>query len=333
VPLVRFIVVGLAKTLSKVFGLATMTFFGRMPSRDSDKMALVGLMSLTWWAVVAGIVFPDVAELVPGMPEDDGTRRMIAAATAVVMPPINGAIVSRLHNRRNSVGDTLVQLVASYLYTAVIGGVVIGIVVTVPIVKASYIFRRFQTKHLLVMIPEGSYDDAYGHVMELLDDYGAKPEQAKTNPLVRAMFRALTYVVEYIFRRDVATDMRVIRGELGDGGWYEITMHATDITILGKDAETSTLLPLLADEIDERLVYFTWDDDSQAIEDRMRECRTTLEEEGAVEPGDITQLVEEVRGLGLDLEEWSALRRNLYRLERDAYRRMLDRDSESSTSA
>ncbi len=333
VPVIRFIVVGLAKTLSKVFGLATMTFFGRMPSRDADKMAIVGLMSLTWWAVVAGVVFPDLADLVPGLPDDDTTRRIIAAATALVMPPINGAIVSRLHNRPKTVGDTLVQLLAGYVYTAVIGGVVIGVVVTVPFVKASYILRRFETKHLLVMIPEGSYDDAYDHIMELLEEYGAKPERAEANPLVRSMFRALTYVVEYIFRRDVATDMRVIRGELGDGGWYEITVHATDITILGKDEQTSVLLPLLADEIDERLVYFTWDDDSQAVEDRMRQCRDTLEQDGTIEPGDVTQMVEDVRGMGLDLEEWSALRRNLYRLERDAYRKLLERDSETSNSA
>lgn len=324
-PLVRFLVMGVAKVLSKVFGLATMAFFGRMPSRDSDKMALVALLSLTWLVAVAGIVYPDLAEMIPGMPEDEQLRRLLALATALVIPGVNGAVISRLHNRGGGIRDTLVQVVAGYPYTAIIGGVVTGVVLLVPIVKVNYLVRRFETKHLMVMIPEGSYDEAYEHVIDLLEHHDAAPERAEANPVVRAMFRALTFVVERIFCRRVASDMRVIRGELGDGGWYEITMHATDITILGRDAATSMLLPVLADELDERILYFTWDDDSQAVEDRMRDCRQRLEDGEDVDPDEVADLVEQMRGLGLDKEEWDALRRNLYRLERDIYRQHLER--------
>jgi hypothetical protein len=331
-PAVRFIVVGIAKTLSKLFGLATMTFFGRMPSRDDDKMALVGLLSLTWLVTAAAIVFPDLADFVPGMPDDDGLRRMLAAAATLVIPLINGALVSRLHNRDGSVRDTLVQILGGYVYTSIIGGVIVGIVVVVPFVKASYVFRRFATQHLLVMIPEGSYDAVFDHIVELLDEHDAKPEPANANRLVWFMFRALTFVVERIFCRDVATEMRVVRGELGDGGWYEITVHATDITIIGRDQQTTTLLPLLADELDERLVYFTWDDASQEVEDQMRDCRERLENGDHIDPDEVDALGEKIRGLGLDQEEWGALRRNLYRLERDTLRSHLsEQDSTSST--
>ena len=324
-PLVRFVMMGFAKVLSKLFGLATMAFFGRMPSRDDDKMALVALLALTWLTAVAALIFPDLAEMLPGMPEDDAARRLIALAVVVLLPVVNGAIISRLHNRSGGLTDTLVQLVAGYLHTAIIGGVVVGAVLVVPVVKASYIMRRFETQHLLVMIPEGSYDEAYEHIIELLEQHDAAPRRAKANPFVRMMFRGLTFVVARIFRRRVATDMRVIRGELGDGGWYEITVHATDITILGKDTETSMLLPMLADELDERVLYFTWDDDSQAVEDRMRDCRQRLEDGAEVDPSEVAELAEEVRGLGLDKEEWDALRRNLYRLERDIHREQATR--------
>lgn len=331
-PLVRFFVVGIAKVLSKVFGLATMTFFGRMPSRDADKMAIVALLSLTWLVALAGIVVPDIAEMLPGMPEDDTIRRLIALATVLIIPVINGAIVSRVSNREGGLRDVLVQLVAGYPYTAIIGGVVAAVVVTVPIVKANYLVRRFETKHLMVMIPEGRYDEAFDHMIELLEDHEASPEPAQANGLIRGMFRALTFVIERIFRRRIATDMRVIRGEVGDGGWYEITMHATDITILGRDTQTSMLLPILADELDERVLYFTWDDESQEVEDRMSDIRQRLEDGEEVEPDEVAELAEEVRGLGLDKEEWDALRRNLYRLERDLYRRRCDRlDQEAAT--
>ncbi len=332
VPLVRFVVMGLAKMLSKLFGLATMTFFGRMPSRDDDKMALVALLALTWLTAVAAAVYPDLAEMLPGMPEDDSTRRLIALAVVVLLPVVNGVIISRIHNRPGGLTDTLVQLAAGYLHTAIIGGVVVGAVLVVPMVKAAYILRRFETQHLLVMIPEGSYDDAYEHIIDLLEQHDAAPERAKANPLVRLMFRALTFVVARIFRRRVATGMRVIRGELGDAGWYEITVHATDITILGRDTETSMLLPMLADELDERVLYFTWDEDSQAVEDRMRDCRQRLEDGDEVDPSEVAELADEVRGLGLDKEEWDALRRNLYRLERDVYRERADRGQERTSA-
>jgi hypothetical protein len=332
VPLVRFLVVGIAKILSKVFGLATMTFFGRMPSRDADKMAIVALLSLTWLVALAGIAVPDLAEMLPGMPDDDTTRRLIALATVLTIPLVNGVVISRVHNRDGGARDLLVQLVAAYPYTAIIGGVVSAVVVTVPIVKANYLVRRFETKHLMVMIPEGRYDDAFEHMIDLLEDHDASPQRAQANPMIRGMFRALTFVIERIFRRDIATDMRVIRGEVGDDGWYEITMHATDITILGRDTQTSMLLPVLADELDERILYFTWDDESQEIEDRMSAIRQRFADGEEVDPDEVAELAEEVRGLGLDKEEWDALRRNLYRLERDLYRLRLGRlDDEAAT--
>ena len=331
-PVVRFLVVGIAKVMSKVFGLATMTFFGRMPSQDDDKMTIVALLSLTWLVAVAAIVVPDIAEMLPGLPEDDTTRRLIALATALVIPVVNGVIVSRVNNRDGGMGDLVVQIVAGYPYTAIIGGVVVAVVVTVPFVKANYLVRSFETQHLLVMIPEGRYDEAFDHLVELLEEHDTSPRPARANPMIRGMFRALTFVIERIFRRRISSEMRVVRGQVGDDGWYEITVHATDITILGRDTETSMLLPLLADELDERVLYFTWDDESQELEDEMSELRQRLEDGEEVEPDEVARLAERVRGLGLDKEEWDALRRNLYRLERDLYRLRLDRLDEQAAT-
>lgn len=319
-PLVRFLVMGLAKVLSKLFGLATVTFVGRMPSRDSDKMALVALLSVTWLAAVAALVHPDLVAALPWVPRDEASRRLLALGAVLALPVVNGAIISRVHNREGGPGDTLRQMLAAYLHTAIIGAVVVATVLVVPIVKANYLLRRFETQHLMVMIPQRDYDDAYEHLLELLERHEASPRRARANPFLRWLFRGLVFVVGRIFRRDVASEMRGIRGELGDGGWYEITLHATDVTILGRDRETSLLLPLLADEIDERVVYFTWDDASQAVENRMRDARQRLEDGREVDPDEVADLADEVRGLGLDKEEWDAVRRNLYRLERDIHR-------------
>jgi hypothetical protein len=71
-PIFRFVVYGIAKTLSKVFGLATMAFFGRMPSRDDDKLAGVGLIAVSWVPVVVAIFWPALAEfIIPFAPDDE----------------------------------------------------------------------------------------------------------------------------------------------------------------------------------------------------------------------------------------------------------------------
>jgi hypothetical protein len=328
-PFVRFIVYGIAKTLSKVFGLATMSFFGRLPSRDDDKMALVGLLAISWLPVVVAIPFPAFGEMIiPFAPEDEGMIRVIAAVTAVLLPLTVGLVVSQMHNQSHrSRGARLSQVAKGFWYTPVIGLTVAAVVVVVPLVKVTHITRRLDVQRLLVMIPEGSYEQVLDHARERLRERGIEVERRPPNTVIQTLFRVLGFVLQHVFDRDVADDMQLLRGHDVDGGWFEITVHAADISIIGKQRQTCRLHAVLAEELDERIVYFTWDDDSQELEDRMRGLRERLEAGEQVEIDGAEQLAEDLAGLELDKEEWNNVRRNLYRLERDICRSWLGRGS------
>jgi hypothetical protein len=133
------------------------------------------------------------------------------------------------------------------------------------------------------------------------------------------MFRLLGYVLGHIFQRDIADRMQAIRGRDVDDEWFEVTVHAADLSVIGRQKPACRVLAVLAEELDERALYFTWDDDSQALEDRMREFREQLEDGEEPDLDAVRQLGEDLAELELDKEEWNNVRRNLYRLERDAY--------------
>jgi hypothetical protein len=332
--LVRFVVYGVAKTLSKVFGLATMAFFGRMPSRDDDRMALVGLASITWIPVLAAIVFPPIAEfLIPFAPEDEGLLRLLSVAIAVAIPLMVGALVASLHNHQDSSwGHRLRHVLHGFWYTPVIGFAVTGVILVVPFVKTTHLLRRFDVQRLLVMIPEGTYDDALDHVVESLRRRGVEADIEEPSRPIGWMFRLLGYVLGHIFDRDVADRLQVVRGHDADGGWFEVNVHAADLSIVGKEKQTCRIHAILAEELDERQVYFTWDDDSQALEDRMRDLRVRLGADEEPDLDEVRQLAEDLATIQLDKEEWNNVRRNLYRLERDAYARAAGReDPEEAT--
>jgi hypothetical protein len=331
---VRFVAYGLAKTLSKVFGLATMAFFGRMPSRDDDRMALIGLAAITWIPVVAAIAYPPLGEfLIPFAPEDESLLRWMAIGLAVAIPAAVGALVASLHNHQDSsMRHRLLHVLHGFWYTPVIAFAVTGVIVIVPFVKTSHIVQRFDVQRLQVMIPEGTYDDALDHILASLRRRGIEAEVHEPSRAIGGMFRLLGFVLGHIFDRDVADRLLTVRGHDADGGWFEVNVHAADLSVVGKEKQACRVYAVLAEELDERQVYFTWDDDAQALEDRMRDLRSQLGSDEEPDLDEVRQLAEDLATLQLDTEEWNNIRRNLYRLERDAYARAAGReDPEEAT--
>lgn len=321
-PVFRMVALALAKTFSKLFGVATITFFGRAPSRDDDKLGVIGLLSLAWIFVLAAVVVPALGELLfPFLPDDEALVRAVAIACAVALPPVIGVILTRMENRDSGLRAVAREALFSYGYAAVIGLLVIALVVVVPIVKISYIFRMFDLKHIAVMIAPDKFRLVLDEIREALVEHGIEVEIRDPERPILWVFQGLAFIEGKIFRRDMTPQMKVLTGDIdGDDRWFEVTVHATDISIIGRKEETTCIMAILSEELDERNMYFSWDDSSQALEDRIAACQTALEDGEDVDEDDIAEMCEQLRELALSTEEWNAVRRQLYRLERDYYR-------------
>jgi hypothetical protein len=316
----RFVAMAIAKSFSKIFGIATITFFGRQPSRDDDKVAAAGLGSIVWLTAVVMAAFPVTAEVIaPPIADNETLVRWIGVALGILLPPVIGVVIYHLHNRDRGPG-LLAHMGLGFGFAIVISVLVIALVLVVPAVKASYILRRFELEHIAIMVEEGRFEDVCGAVMDILERNEIEARYERPNPAIRWVFAGLTWVEGRIFRRGLSTDMAVIRGEVAELGWFEITIHSTDLTIIGKQAVSTRLLALLSEELDVRSVYFSWDDESQAIEDEVRDCRRQLDDGEPCDDERLAELTERLRGLELSREEWNALRRQLYLVERDSAR-------------
>jgi hypothetical protein len=328
-PVFRFVAVGIAKLLSKVFGLATMSFFGRMPSREDDKLALVGILSLAWLPVVVAMFVPAFAHvIIPFAPDDDGTTRWIAVALAVVIPIVVGVTVAMMRNNHGrGWRHILVQLGMGLPYTAIIGVTMTLVVTVVPIVKIAYVTRRFEVMRLLVMVPADAYQDTLDHMVQQLEAHGIEVDVSRPPRVIGTLFRLLGWVLGRIFVRDVADEMRVIRPKDQDverDAWFEVTLHAADMTIIGPQEIVSQLHAILVDAMDERVLYLTWDDASQRLEDRIRDGRERMDAGEQIDRSETGALVDDLAELALGQEEWNAVRRLIYRLERDTETRRAD---------
>jgi hypothetical protein len=317
-PLIRVFGLAIAKSLSKLFGLATITFFGRVPSRDDDKVGAMGLLSITWYVVLAAIVFPPIGELVFPFLDDEQVIRWLAVLLAVTVPPVVGFLVTRMHNRRDERGAAQVarELLFGYGYSVILGGLVLALIIVVPVVKGSYIVRRFDLKHIAVLIDGPGYEKTLEAVRGALARHELETEVRQPHWTIYRIFTWLAWLEGHVFRREVADEMQVLRGRVGDEK-FEVTLHATDISILGTQHATTVVMSILGEELTEEHLYFTWDDEAQEVEDRIRELRAALEQGGPELPDedDVAELADRLRDLSLEAEEWNAVRRQLYMLQ------------------
>jgi hypothetical protein len=328
-PLVRLAGLAIAKTFSKLFGLATITFFGRVPSKDDDKVGAIGLIAITWYVVLAAIPFPAVGELIfPFLEDEDTIIRGLAVALGITMPLLAGFLVTRMENRSEERDARSIarEMAFGYGYCAIIGGLVILLIAVVPIVKGSYIIRRFDLKHIAVMIDGDSYDTVLEEIREALAEHDLDTEVERPSWPIYRIFTWLAWIEGHIFRREVADEMLLLRGRTDRDEKFEVTLHATDISILGSQHATTMVMAILGEELDERQLYFSWDDESQALEDRVRDTRTALEEDGELpSDDDLREMCDQLRELSLETEEWNSIRRRIFALEAACLRERLAR--------
>jgi hypothetical protein len=325
--LFRFIVLAISKTFSKLFGVATITFFGRMPSKDDDKVAAVGVASLMWVFLPIGIAVPGVAEvLIPFLPDDEAVVRTVAAALTVLVPPVIGFLTTLIENHKAAGRSGVKQVLKGYVYAPTIGVLVIALLVVVAIVKAGRIFQMNEVKHLAIMVRKGDFRAVQDEVTDAFERSGIPVRSVEPNRAVQTVFKYLTWVEANIFLRDMDTAMRILQADV-DGEEVEVMLHATDIAMIGRKAPVARTMAILSEELSEEHLYFTWDDAAQRLEDEILDLRHRLDRGEQVAESEVLELRDRLRRLELDSEEWNSLRRHLYALERDCFRFRVESDA------
>ncbi|UCZ52405.1 hypothetical protein LGQ02_16400 [Bacillus shivajii] len=329
-PLFRFLLTGIAKMLSKVFSMATLTFFGRVPSKDDSKISLMGLLSLYWVYVLVSIFFPKLAKyFIPFLAEDESIIRMISATILVVLPLLIGYMSSKLENRDKG-KSTLKQMVMGYPYTFILGILSTFLLIFIPMLKIPNMMKGHIQTQFALMVEEGKYDDVLEDVCLILNAKEIETSIHSPRKTTWTVFMTLSYVLEHIFNRQMAKKMKYIYAVLNEKK-VVITLHATDLSILGERDEVYYMKHLLSEELEPNHLYFSWDDSVQKIEDRIKKYKHLIASHSGegVKIGEIEELATLLREKPLSNEDWNAVRRQIYKLERDYYKRQRQKDRSS----
>ncbi|RNA70460.1 hypothetical protein [Alteribacter keqinensis] len=320
-PYFRIIITGFAKLLSKVFSMATLTFFGRIPSKDNSKVSLMGLLSLYWLYVFLSVLFPDLAEMfIPFVPDDDTIVRITSIAIFIILPLVVGFISTRMENR--SEDKMLVkQVLMGYPYAFTLGLLSTLLVIVIPIIKIPNFLKFHEQAQFAIMIRKGKYEDVLEDIQSILDKHNIKSEVHSPNKFIWTCFITLSYVLERIYNRELSKKMKYITVEV-EGKEVEITLHATDISMIGPRKQVYYIKHTLSEELEPANLYFSWDDTIQDMEDDIRELKRKFDDGEEVTSESITEISDRLRNTPLTNEDWNAVRRQIYKLEREYYKQL-----------
>ncbi|MGD6817669.1 hypothetical protein [Metabacillus sp. 84] len=325
--LIQFILGASSKLLSKLFSFATASFLGRVPSKDDSKISLIGVLSFYWLLVLITFIFPKAAHsLIPFAPDDENIVRLLAVILLIAIPLINGWMTTRVENYSPEKRPFAKQIIMGYPITGMMGMLVVSLVITIPIVKAPYFFYLYHLDTIKIMIKKGQFDHVYEQIKDILPECSLREEDPPK--IMQYQFNFLTWVQSKIFHVHMSKDMRVLKGE-NEGDSFQIILHATDIAITSKRKTAAKIRSILAEELNEEYLYFSWDDPSHEVEDQILEYKNDLLTNQRVSKDEIESLAEKIKETGLSQEEWNSIRRQIYKLQMVYYDRQTSNGNQS----
>ncbi|WP_100406998.1 hypothetical protein [Bacillus solitudinis] len=320
-PYFKIIFTGFARLLSKVFSMATLTFFGRIPSRDNSKVGLMGLLSLYWLYVFMSVLFPDLAEVfIPFLPDDDTLVRIISISIFIILPLVVGYLSTRMENQRED-KSIASEIAMGYLYALTLGVLSSLLLIIIPLIKIPQFLKMHEQTQFAIMIRKGKYQDVLEELKDILKGHNLQGDVHSPNKFIWTCFNTLSSVLERIFNRKIAKEMKYIT-VTAEGQNVEITLHATDISIIGPRKHVYFIKHILSEELEPENVYFSWDDSTQEMEDKIYTLKCKLQEEEKVKWEQISDIAHNLRRTALTNEDWDAVRRQLYKLEREYFKQL-----------
>ncbi|MBD1380730.1 hypothetical protein [Metabacillus arenae] len=324
--IIQFIATVISKILSKLFSLATVTFMGRMPSKDDSKVSLSALLSFYWLILCVGLILPSaVKSFIPFAPDDKTTIRFMTAGLVLLIPLIVGWVTTRIENYKDKSSRSFPhQLLMGYPYTMILGFLVVSLIITVPILKAPYIIYKNYLDSIKVMIHKGNFEKAILQVQQILTEREIRTKVETPPAIMQWLFKLLVWIEGEIFHQHMSKEMKVLKGEFAHKD-FQINIYASDIAIIGKRSIATKIRAILSEELDEQNMYFSWDVQAHKIEDQIREYQQALSDEEEIPFTSIKELNENLKSLSLSEEEWNAIRRQLYQLESEILKKMYNR--------
>jgi hypothetical protein len=330
VPFLPFVLAlawqAISKSASFALGWAAAIYFGQVPGRQGRILSVISLLAAGWVILAIGFGIPILTgaalEAIGLIGEnfDVQTIHYLGLVGGIVLtPPALAAatVYAEFHDERGlAAWARLIPI--SYPATAMLGVSVLQMVAFTPFL----LFQRWRQKRKLVQVPlvmrEGTDDDDLAQLVrsalasiDLRDVAMAEATGPKSWPM-----RTVGFAARHLLGA-------VVRGEpmsfAVDG--LEVLAYATNISILGPREDAYRVRAAMERELAFSDAYLTWNDESQAFEDELREIHQSANGDISGMRRRLSAVQERIDVASLNSEEWNVLYRLRLQLEQAAERR------------
>ena len=310
-PFLLFLILG--RTASFALGWATALYFGEVPGKQGQVLALISLVAAGWVLLLAGFAAPllvgaaaDALGIVPGNFDLPSWVALGLSAALVFAPPALAGMATWFDLQEDrSLRRWLARVPVSYPATASLGIGVLEMVAFTPLL----IIDRLRHKRVLVQMAltmrGGDDDDALQEAVAAgLEAMGIdRPREEEARGFLAWPLRTVGFATTHLLGA-------AVRGQpvyLGADG-LKIYAYATNISIIGPERQVHRARAALEREVPFHGAHLTWQEDAQRLEDELLEAGRGGHGMAAVRRR-LERIQERIDAAPLGVDEWNILYR------------------------
>jgi hypothetical protein len=307
------------RVLNSALSWATILLFGTVDGRKQTVLSLIALGSLVWFALVLGVILPDIgAFLIAAVPVpgfvDETVVRLVMLAAAIGLPLVIGAAAIYLlkPEDRPRGADVATAILRGYPFTLALALTIAFLALISLGRKVQGLARRWESAHVPVVVKPGRYEAVLGDLQRVLRSAGLPV-------VVRPASRVLSIPPKVLEAAagsgmgGLVPDRLMLLVEPN----LEVLVYPSDIAISGSRDVVARARAAIASELTHAPAYLTTSTDAQRIEDDIR----TVGQAGSVDVGSVPAAMEAIDArlarLTVPFDEWETVYRERLQVERD----------------
>lgn len=311
-----------SKSASFALGWATALFFGQVPGNKGRYLSIIALVAAAWVVVLVGFALPLSAGWLlerAGVLSNFDLAALevwgLTAALALTPPALAALSEWAEFDGSRSFSGWVSKVPMSYPAAASLGLSVLQMVVIAPFL----VLDRVRHDRRLLEVPlvlqgDESAPDLSKPIIEALGtlNVGRFERSALTGPISWPL-RIAGFAARHLLGRVVRGDPILLQGDD-----LRVIVYATNVGILGTEAEAHRARAAIEKELAFSRAFLTWSSTSQAFEEQLRRVYRAYRRDGGDFSHELDELQDQMDAAPLQTDEWNLLYRLRLQLQRAA---------------
>jgi len=303
----------LGRAASFALGWATALYFGQVPGKQGQVLALISLLAAGWILLLAGFAAPllvgaaaDALGIVPRNFDLPSWVVVGLGALLVLAPPALAGMATWFDLAEDrSLQRWLARVPISYAATASLGVGVLEMLAFAPLLIVDRLRHRRVLLQMALTMRDGDDDGALEDAVAAgLKSMGIdRPRREEAHGFLAWPLRTVGFATTHLLGAAVRGKPAYLAA---DG--LRIYAYATNVSIIGPEDEAHPARAALEREVPFHGAHLTWQEEAQRLEDALLEAGRGRHGIAAVR-GRLDRIQERIDAAPLTVDEWNLLYR------------------------